>query len=51
MRKTIPIYADDGAFQLWDMYIDGLWHGSRRTIEQCALYFGTWRFAINPTSF
>ena len=25
----------DGVPQLWDIFINGKWHGSARTIEQC----------------
>lgn len=27
-----------GRFLLWDIYVDGRWHGSRKTIEQCNAY-------------
>lgn len=36
--ESIPVIVD-GAVQLYDMYVDGKWHGSRRTLEQCRLYF------------
>ena len=37
--KIIPVRDKDGNVVLYDMYVDGEWHGSRRTLEQCALHF------------
>jgi hypothetical protein len=36
--QTVPVYVN-GTVQLYDMYIDGMWHGSRSTLAQCDLYF------------
>lgn len=36
---TVAVYGDNGEPILFDMYIDGVWHGSRRTACQCADYF------------
>ncbi len=36
---TVPVYEDDGYVQLYDMYLDGKWIGSRRLPKQCADYF------------
>lgn len=33
-----PVRDKDGNVQLFDMYVDGDWHGSRRTLEQCDEY-------------
>jgi hypothetical protein len=34
-----PDREKDGNVVLYDMYVNGEWHGSRRTLEQCDLYF------------
>lgn len=36
---TIPLLDENGDAILFDMYIDGVWHGSRRTLPQCESYF------------
>lgn len=41
--ETVPVRDKDGNVVLWDMYVDGEWHGSRRTPEQCALHFSAAR--------
>lgn len=33
--KVVPVIVD-GSIQLFDIYIDGKWIGSRRTESQCA---------------
>ena len=33
--KLVPVLDKDGNVILFDMYIDGVWIGSRRTEEQC----------------
>ena len=33
-----PVLDKDGTVQLYDIYVDGEWHGSRRTLAQCDLY-------------
>lgn len=30
--ETRSVIGPDGAVQLYDMFVDGVWHGSRRTI-------------------
>jgi hypothetical protein len=35
MRCTRPVRDDDGAIVLFDMWLDGQWLGSRRTVAQC----------------
>lgn len=35
----VPVFTKDGEIQLFDMYVDGVWHGSRRTEAQCRLHF------------
>lgn len=37
--ETVPVLDEPGNVVLYDMYVDGQWHGSRRTLEQCALHF------------
>jgi hypothetical protein len=37
--ETVPVVGQDGSVVLYDMYVNGEWHGSRRTLEQCELYF------------
>ncbi len=37
--ETRAVSGPDGGVQLYDMFVGGVWHGSRRTLEQCALYF------------
>lgn len=37
--KTIPVFDRDGTVLLYDMYLDGKWIGSRRTLPQCAESF------------
>lgn len=37
--ETVPVLDKHGNVVLYDMYVDGEWHGSRRTLEQCVLYF------------
>lgn len=36
--KTVPVIVKDEV-QLLDMYVDGEWHGSRRTQQQCDDHF------------
>ena len=37
-----PVYAPDGAIQLYDIYIRGEWQGSRRTLKQCCEVAAVW---------
>lgn len=37
--ETRAVKGLDGTVQIYDMFVCGVWHGSRRTLEQCALYF------------
>lgn len=37
--KTVPIINEKGEVLLFDMYVNGVWHGSRRTQEQVDAYF------------
>lgn len=37
--ETVPVLDKDGNVVLYDMYVDGDWHGSRRILEQCQLHF------------
>jgi hypothetical protein len=34
LAKLVDVNLD-GEHQLWDVYLDGQWLGSRRTIDQC----------------
>lgn len=34
----VPILAKDGSIELHDIYINDVWHGSRRTRAQCQAY-------------
>jgi hypothetical protein len=34
----VPVADKDGSPLLWDIYIDGVWHGSRRLLAQCEDY-------------
>jgi len=36
---TIPLLDEKGVAILFDMYVDGVWHGSKRTLAQCESYF------------
>lgn len=38
MGELIAVRDKAGAVVLYDMFIDGVWHGSRRTLEQCGRY-------------
>jgi hypothetical protein len=38
---TVPVYDKDGAVLLYDMWIDSVWHGSRRTLAQCEAYYAS----------
>lgn len=38
MAELIAIRDKAGAVVLYDMFIDGVWHGSRRTLAQCGAY-------------
>jgi hypothetical protein len=43
-RATLPVCEKDKdgkqvVIILWDMYADGKWIGSRRTLDQCEDYF------------
>lgn len=41
--KLVPVHdPKTGEIQLYDMYIENKWHGSRRTKEQCELYYDQW---------
>lgn len=33
-----PVYDDQCRFVVYDMFVDGVWHGSRRTWKQCQEY-------------
>lgn len=33
--KLVPVLDKDGSVLLYDIYIDDVWQGSRRTIRQC----------------
>jgi hypothetical protein len=33
--ETVPVRDKDGNVVLYDMYVDGRWIGSRRTLAQC----------------
>jgi hypothetical protein len=37
--KTVPRIDDKGEVILFDMYVDGEWHGSCRLQSQCDLHF------------
>jgi D-alanyl-lipoteichoic acid acyltransferase DltB (MBOAT superfamily) len=39
VTKVVPLLDENGVPLLFDMYIDGIWHGSRRTLVQCESYF------------
>lgn len=43
--KVVPLLDESGVPLLFDMYIDGIWHGSRRTLIQCESYFN---FILHP---
>jgi hypothetical protein len=43
--KVVPLLDESGVPLLFDMYIDGIWHGSRRTLVQCESYFN---FILHP---
>lgn len=32
--EAIAVHDDRGDLILYDMYVDGVWHGSRRTLSQ-----------------
>lgn len=36
---TVPLLDEKGVAILYDMYVDGVWHGSKRTLAQCESYF------------
>ena len=36
--ELVPVYEKDKIL-LYDMYVDGEWIGSRRTVEQCERIF------------
>jgi len=36
---TVPLLDEKGVAILFDMYVDGVWHGSKRTLAQCESYF------------
>lgn len=36
---AVPLFDENGDAILFDIYIDGVWHGSRRTLEHCESYF------------
>jgi hypothetical protein len=36
---TVPLLDENGMAILFDMYVDGAWHGSQRTLAQCESYF------------
>ena len=33
--ELVPVYEENGNILLYDMYVNGNWIGSRRTVEQC----------------
>jgi hypothetical protein len=45
VTKVVPLLDENGVPLLFDMYIDGIWHGSRRTLVQCESYFN---FILHP---
>jgi hypothetical protein len=38
---TVPVTDPQGNVLLYDMYINGQWHGSRRTLDQCQAYWAS----------
>jgi hypothetical protein len=38
-REPVPVYDEDGNVVVYDIYVDGVWVGSRRTLAQCEDYF------------
>jgi hypothetical protein len=38
MIEIWPVHDEKGEVQLWDMYKDGKWVGSRRLLEWAAAY-------------
>lgn len=44
--KAIPLLDESGNAILFDMYVDGIWHGSLRTLAQCENYF---KFIVSKT--
>lgn len=38
MKYTLEPVFVDGAVVLFDIFIDDVWHGSRRTAQQCTAY-------------
>lgn len=36
---TLPVVNPDGTVLVYDMFVDGRWHGSRRTQDQCEQHF------------
>lgn len=34
----VPVLDDTGSIVLYDIFINGVWHGSRRTIAYCNEY-------------
>jgi hypothetical protein len=38
---TVPVHDKHGQVLLYDMYINGQWHGSRRTLAQCQAYWAS----------
>lgn len=41
--ETVPVLNDDGSVLLYDMFVNGTWIGSRRTLPQCEQAFETYR--------
>lgn len=39
MLECEPVYDERSRFVLYDIFIDGHWHGSRRTYQQCLEYW------------
>lgn len=38
MMTVVPVLNKDGTILLIDMYVGGIWHGSRRTADQVEQY-------------
>lgn len=37
--KLIPVLGNNNEIQLYDMYIEGEWHGSKRTEDHCKFWY------------
>lgn len=48
MIELRPVIRDDGTIALWDIFIDGQWHGSRQTYEQAEAMAAWLQSAIAP---